>query len=782
MNLQSLYIGNHKYLVEFIDNCNESAQFVMIRNFTFINNIIIDKDIYFIQKEIFNKYINELQEGDNIEHTVLSFPIPDTKNSGFSKLYSEFNPAIFKNSLVNLIDGKPGNAVYELYRYNENDEHPHFEETYIPCYKLKIYHPVTKTNINAVVHVDNYMNGIHFHYLCNEYNNFNYDSETEIVSDNQFFSEYIEILIPNIIELFGYNHDTEIKLTNNGEKISINKHIYNVYYKENMGFAVSSKNPNFLKQIIFEDPTYEDYITPKNGKFIQYAPLALMLQPYAISTEISYLDINTEEPVTQQVKVYYKNKILIENNQLSMPFSVKIYPYSEYDTNNNIYILDPDYTDDTCTFIKEYKLELSSYLSFDQGKVSICSEFVFPGFDNSITKFYELYKYLYSINPEDYDIDKYVPEIKELSKIDSISTDMKNSMTHWLKDHSYDTPLSETEWHDRFIEMRKESIIREYEEEMETPINFIGYEIEIASDINFKHVLYKLFKTSDITQVDKFAFNINNIFENWKEKPEVLIARTKFIDRYTGLELISNYVTITNEWFIYLIHDYDDSRINFLNKQNDNMKKIIATKNNDTEKQSIIDDIDSIIDMLNTQDISTTSLLNEPLVQPSSIPTSYPTEYSTANPDNYHNNVNEIKNKLNNIKNVITENFGKNVPINFINSINCIVARNEKELVHKNNDGQKLIFKPIFYKVADLQNIQIRANVIQNVAINLSDYMTKTTTFKLNINGTEIVEMGRNNIYVMFRIDPKKYSSTSGKYDITNQDDEYISSGNWTII
>jgi hypothetical protein len=122
--------------------------------------------------------------------------------------------------------------------------------------------------------------------------------------------------------------------------------------------------------------------------------------------------------------------------------------------------------------------------------------------------------------------------------------------------------------------------------------------------------------------------------------------------------------------------------------------------------------------------------------------------------------------------------------INFINKINCVVAKKSDnstiESSLKNN--QKIVFKPIFYRVSDLQNIRIRSNVVQNIGINLMKYMTKVDTFKMKINEIEYVESSRNDAFVIFKINANDIKKTTGKYDITNQDDEYISSGSYTLI
>ena len=84
-------------------------------------------------------------------------------------------------------------------------------------------------------------------------------------------------------------------------------------------------------------------------------------------------------------------------------------------------------------------------------------------------------------------------------------------------------------------------------------------------------------------------------------------------------------------------------------------------------------------------------------------------------------------------------------------------------------------------KVQDLQNIQIRLGVIQNIGINLSEYMTKVKLFILNIEGNNIKESSRNDIYVIFNINATILNDFTGIYNILDENFEYISSGNYTI-
>ena len=98
------------------------------------------------------------------------------------------------------------------------------------------------------------------------------------------------------------------------------------------------------------------------------------------------------------------------------------------------------------------------------------------------------------------------------------------------------------------------------------------------------------------------------------------------------------------------------------------------------------------------------------------------------------------------------------------------------------SNNVKVIYKPVFYKVQDLQNLQIRKGVTQNIGVNLNNYLSKVNTFYMNIDGQQFIESARNEMYVIFKVQGNKINTTSGSYHISNQDNEYISSGNYQII
>lgn len=122
--------------------------------------------------------------------------------------------------------------------------------------------------------------------------------------------------------------------------------------------------------------------------------------------------------------------------------------------------------------------------------------------------------------------------------------------------------------------------------------------------------------------------------------------------------------------------------------------------------------------------------------------------------------------------------------VQFNDKVTCIIKKDTEESSTQNisSGNVKVIYKPVFYKVQDLQNIQIRKGVTQNIGVNLNNYLSKVNTFYMNIDGQQFIESARNEIYVIFKVQGNKINTNMGSYHISNQDNEYISSGNYQVI
>ena len=119
-----------------------------------------------------------------------------------------------------------------------------------------------------------------------------------------------------------------------------------------------------------------------------------------------------------------------------------------------------------------------------------------------------------------------------------------------------------------------------------------------------------------------------------------------------------------------------------------------------------------------------------------------------------------------------------------IDKINCIVQKNIQSdtKIYNTKNVPKVIYKPVFYRTYDLQNISIKPGLVQNIGINLSDYMNKVDSFILSIDGHNFPEIARNDVYTIFKIDSTVISLLTGNYYLLDSDGTYISNGNFNIV
>lgn len=271
----------------------------------------------------------------------------------------------------------------------------------------------------------------------------------------------------------------------------------------------------------------------------------------------------------------------------------------------------------------------------------------------------------------------------------------------------------------------------------------LGVRFEIFSDkkcvpakkIYSESYFFETDEKMKIRDIDDFTFSLKGLFSDWEQMPETMFGRCMFIDKYIGKAIIGTQLYISKEQFKYLIDQTDAGTVK-ISKIGTNFSKDAVSKDKQITKRDIINKIDK-----NEMDLSKINLLNN----------------VTVNLIEKDENVskNDIKN------NVYTKSI-------------------------TSSSSSKIIYKPIFYRVQSLQSLSILPNVGQNVAVNLMNYMTKVETFKMIIGNYSIVETARNNAYVIFTLSAavvQYLASASGVsvYYITNQDDELISSGSWSI-
>lgn len=596
---QDVVINNYKYIVDVYKaetadlTENRYAEFIMLRNYEFSNDIINDKDVYIIEKSLLDEYTNNF----GVLSNNIVFPQTNKQFTAFSTQYKDFNA---NYSDLTFIENN-----FEQYSLYTKDDNGIFNIEKFPCDKVRIYHPHNKTSLQAIIYFDNYINNVHFHWFCRTIESVseNTYAYTSFTIDNIHYSEYVEFWMPC------------------PEKI-ISK---DVFYKENLNIVNVQSNNEQFKYVDGNDTFISTYI---------------FTLPYIIQDES---------------KVFlpeYKQTVI--NNYISYPINITIFPYSEINS-DNIYIADNELIQNSDTFYSEVKFSLSAKMGFDDNhNISVINTFNYPNKEN-FKSFKEAYQYYYDVNLLDYEGIIYVDE-------------------------------------------------DDYNEDNATEQKQCGFEIALFKDYHKKYRIYKSYFEIEHPEqeLDDFAFQMSNIFQDWNQLPELLVCQTRFIDRYLGNVITSNQFVITKEWFKYMINDYDKPRIELTGKQQ----------------------------------------------------------------------------KLNKISEMDLSKF------NFIDKVNCIIKRESKEnnSIQYNKNTPRIIYRPIFFKTSELQNLQLKSGFVQNIGINLSEYMTKVDSFNLVIGDTiNLVEYARNDVYVIFKLDSNKITNLTGQYHITNQDGEYISSGKYTV-
>ena len=744
-------IGQYKYLVEYFDSNFDNldnqyyAEFVMLRNFTIMNNIIYDNDIYIIERKYFDEYINELRNNGKDYGNILTFPITNLKVNSYSNSYKKFNDIfnIFNDNLNEALfsidsdnNVSYSSNVYKLYNIvsetnNDLSVSKKLKAALVKCNKIKVYHPLIKKQMDMIVDICNYINGINFHYLCKPINTYSSKTETEIKVENETYSEYFEIYFPNVDELFKIDEDGN----------------YVIYYKEDFNIVASTQNEKFINSIMSDS---EDIEHSEDIEGSQIVPLNLLIQPYRIIEEYSAdSEFNYNDTVADDEKIFVKLYLKNTVSNYSSNISIIFYPYYDIDNTTNIYLTEGG-NSGYVHFNSANQFKLMSRTGFSDGVISIVTLFDYPNKsyfyskyknDSHTSPIKEAYKYFNNVDDHYYNLfinEEIQQELNEINNINSISEEMIQT----VKEVANYNNESKEEMLNVWKRIMKDTILKEYEEDFQTPANFLGFKIQIATDLGFNHIIFNKNIRINFNELDDFSFKLNGIFTSWSQKPEQLLCKINFYDRLLGIELTSNLVIITKEWFKYLINDTNRVfRLTDLFSINKNQ-----------------DEIDmNVINLSLTNEIEKLNELKAEL-----------TEDQQTKVDEI---IEDLRNDINTKK------------VNFINSIKCIVNKksNDKINTERLNYNQKIIFKPIFYKVKDLQNITLRPNINQKIGINLSDYLSKINTFKIVIENKEYVEIGRNNIFVIFEIDSNNLANQSGSYNLIDSQGNYISSGNWNI-
>lgn len=643
--------ANYKFIVDLykhgVDMPNQVwKNYVMFRKYELINQTARDTDLYLIDRDIYEEYENR---------DILVWPVTTNNFLGFSNKAVNYN---FNydgyNIEYNSIDEICGDEVYRLFDSEGN-------ETKIPVDKVRIYHPHNLKTTNSLIYIKTTVASINVHLLVAPYNIYKTNAETEFIEDNLYYSEYIEVEIPNVEYLFGGQVYFEDNLsqttiggmdengplllldTADGSIICLFGNVDDPEYRNILYTTDDGVSDQYRKLVI----TNEDHILTS---------LRLLSFPYKLE-ERTYVNADTKDGLSG--KYYIKKYVpdLIGNmvqNYVTYPIQIMLYPYLYIDETTNLYIEDDNLTSNSDVFYSETLINIESEFGFELGKPSIINKFTFPD-KNKFNNFREAYQYYFQVDLNDY-----------------------NNIVSY--DEEDDDP-------DDWVEEKQ-----------------CGFELKLFADYKMTNEVTKFYYEigNPEENLDNFSFELRKIFNNWVQLPEVLICRCRFIDKYLGNVITGNPVYISKENFKYLLNTEED-KLNIIGEQ-------------------------AKLTKLDEMDLTKT---------------------------------------------------------NFIDKVTCVIRKvdeSTKQIATEQRES-RVLYKPVFYRTQDLQNIIIRQGLKQNIGIALAEYMTKVNTFKLLLNDTQYIEIARNDIYVIFSVDASGFEQGStGTYHISNQDDEYISSGNYNVI
>lgn len=935
----NINIGTHKYVVDYFNSIDLDIQyyrnFVFIRNYEIFNEVIIDTDIYFIERDFYfntirNFLINSIDATED-----LIFPIPFSKLTGYSISYNDFNGLYSKNSFYNSIENVYkfflnegnedcgiedekfknwistcndkyiiGKEVYELY-----DEYGNIAK--IKCDKLHIYNPLMENNIDNIIHIDNYINNINFHYFCGNLNKLKRNSENMFELNHNTYTEFYEAYIPSTNFLFSgkiyFNEDLNIQIAeeNKGflQKISSNSYltknllVLKGYKFEDINIALKNEFGNneqikeniklFYNNVenecfkIFDNNGWcwlqgqisnydeidglpiikvnnEDIIIPDdyNTSDLTNDDKLSLINKYCTILHFGRFTIDTNEIINNNINKSFIEKI-DEDNDISYYKIKNILLLSIYDEDNEE--LDDITEDDEDTVVyhslnRKFKIfsdnsnidEYGNRVPIFSGKIIGLSDYDGSPIIESDNTEYDI-DYINKYGSELYfgdislDIYEYFGDKKfefdylfDILSLKSLTQPFKIiektidgevlSMKQYIKENNsvysnyMNIPLGVSLF--PYSELSKETNLYILNDNYDThEISFVDHcNMELSSKLGFNEnnilSICCKFNYKNLNNFKSFKeayFYYNDVKENeYDNYKNVMLENLRTnIEEIYGLsdeDQINNYIETYKEEILeeygvsfdfigMYVGIYTDAKM-----QNGiwNKKIVIDIKNlSDTIDIPLKDLSDVFSDWKQMPDKLICNIkffdqyLGNIIYSNVVMITKEWFKYIICENDfNIFESLIKNNDREINIKNINdnmkTINLSYN-SVNFINNVTCNIIKNTEEKSVENYskggglNSPRILYKPYFYKVQDLQKISLRKGLKQNIGISLVEYMTKVTLFKLVINNNEYKEIGRNDVYIIFGIDAMDINTNTGKYDIFNQDDEYISSGEFNL-
>lgn len=723
---QNIILGNFTYIVDLykagkdFDNESHYDEFVVFKTHTMINNIVCNKDVFFVKRSIVESCVVDGRIDMKKLGSMIAFPITNNLTTmSYASDYRLFNDNYIEENFNISGDGD----ISLIYDTPE-----------VLCDKIRIWLPITKSKLKSLVHITNIINDVRFHYVCENLAIYDTNANGELKVGNETYSEYIDLWIPNVEDLFApsshyvkedynvaqfrqkitYRISAEDYFTlyptvcfdqKNESPYDEETRIFKAFKLE--GFTTNGTiDPDDETQstIIINDDAYKiSAIIGDETICLKFNPIYATIEPIELDGNGITIRIEKNDEVVKEYTIS-QNEIKYENSQILCSIYMMILPF----------------------FVEEQSIMKSTYgcktffnvednlLDNILANPIVVSLYPFSSL-NETTKTYEA-----STLPENSDVFTLSNDLKLKISFEFEKEVEDNDYTNYGA-YILNCKFNHDDVQAFYLKKTKMSIYDylddkiidngEYDDDIFSPlIDKCGFIVEISPDSMFKTKLYEYAINMDIADENseiikdyKFKLKLDLRDNMWNAYPNSLVLRVKYVDKVSFTIIGSNPLFITTENFKYII-------------------------NNESNRLALFD-------------------AKQKSAQPAS---------------NIYANLDDMA-------------------FNFIDKINCTIVTEGKEdkKVTNSKTTQKIVFKPVFYKAKDLQQMKLKSGITQNVGLNLSDMMSKADTFKIKINSIEYPEVARNDAYVIFKINAQDLATASGQYLLIDQDDQYISDGAW---
>jgi hypothetical protein len=780
---QNIILGDYTYIADLFvagedkDYIPVHKKFVMIRNTNVLNDIVYDTEVYFIEKEIIDECL--LDDGivdPKLLGTKIAFPIIDAKLTGYSSDYKSFNDNFSEDSFRYGID------ISQICDKNYND-------AFVTCDRLRIYFPVIKPTLNAIVSVSTYISNVKFYFVCRPINKYSINSETEFTFDHTSYSEFVDIYVPNTDLLFKRNNLYAIETSNINEVRQTFEYEYhdkstvtcNITLGPKVDDDILSNSINLSLLTYNRKETVFSIICEATNHFEQVFKTGT--RKFKIDKETLSYNLLTISNI--------KTELLEANEYADIVFDVSESKFVYFFTVNYVYNFDGE---------NDYELIIPD--NIQEFLISIQSDNIYYNFEiSNLIQIEDVEKMSYVIDGEEYEINVGLSRYDRNTYTNII--ELQTLVLPFSIEPVVDTELSTVRYKKVFVDNNKQigdnqinasltvvlypystldsfSNIYVMDEKLETNSDTFTHDLffDLGASIQFNVETGKTVVKSVFTYPDTTKSIWESYCEHFNVSPKDYLyyepdEDSEDYDIETTIELIGYKLEISSDKdFSHIVYNLDKS----INMNTDGAYFI---DNFEFDLSNIFDSWDNIPNVLTIRTMFIDKLLRNTFVSNvvylSKEKIKYlindETKYRTLSLVDMQADVNAVKNNNNDMD--LTK-------FNFIDKITCVVHKEEEyKTIGSTNSTPKIIYKPVFYRVTTLQNIKIKAGLNQNIGINLSDLMTKVETFKLIIEDVEYIESARNDVYVIFTINAGEIKKPSGIYSILNQDDEFISTGSW---